>query len=435
MPGMRTDAYGLPVTTSSPTALAAYDRAARGLLGWDAHTPDLFQAATREDPGLALAHAGAAIALFLEERFDEAKAAAATARAAAAGQTERERGHVEALALLAGGQARDAEGAMRAHLAAFPRDALILQRLYFIWFWQGRFAEMLDLTSSVVDRYDGDSYVLGLHGFVLEEADRFTEARRVCEEAVGKNPADAWSVHALAHTLYEMRASDSGITVLPAAIHPCRHCGWFRNHLTWHLALMHMARGDYARAVRMSRAIFERAPSAVQGDLHDSISLLWRQDLVGRPPGARWKPFAAIARERMTKPVIHFHTLHLGMALAAGGDGEAAERQRALLRDRVARDRTGLVGGLVLPLLEGLHAFAAGDYRRAVAAIEPVRGDVIKLGGSRAQRDVFHDTLLEACFRAGDAERAERLLAERLARRPDHWWATRRGRGALPAAS
>ena len=38
---------------------------------------------------------------------------------------------------------------------------------------------------------------------------------------------------------------------------------------------------------------------------------------------------------------------------------------------------------------------------------------------------VFHDTLFEAAFRAGDAERAGRFLAERLARRPDHFWRTR----------
>src|SRR5581483_1523833 len=140
----------------------------------------------------------------------------------------------------------------------------------------------------------------------------------------------------------EMRASDSGVTLLPPAIHPCQRCGWFKNHLTWHLALMHLAVGGYERAIRMSRAIFERDPSAVQGNLHDSISLLWRQELVGRSPGARWKPFAAIARERMTRPVIHFHALHLGMALAAGGDAEGAGRQAALLRERAARDRTGL---------------------------------------------------------------------------------------------
>lgn len=392
---MKTDAYGLPVSTASTSALEAYDRAARGLLGWDGRVVELFRATAQADPGLALAHAGEAIAFFLEERFDEAKT-------------------------------RDAERAMREHLVAFPRDLVILQRLYFIWFWQGRFPEMLRLTEANVGHYDGDSYMLGLHGFALEEADRFREARAVCEDAVGKNPQDAWSVHALAHTLYEMSESDRGVTTLPPAIHPCSHCGWFRNHLTWHLALMHLARGEYDRASRMSRGIFERAPSSIPGDLHDSISLLWRLDLCGRPAGARWQPFAAIARERMTKPVIHYHAIHLGMALAAGGDWDGVERQRAMFRERAPKDRSGLVGGLVLPVLEGMQAFAAGDYRQTIEAIEPVRDSIVQLGGSRAQRDIYHDTLLEACFRAGDAERAERLLAARLARRADHFWATRR---------
>jgi len=58
---------------------------------------------------------------------------------------------------------------------------------------------------------------------------------------------------------------------------------------------------------------------------------------------------------------------------------------------------------------------------------------VIELGGSRAQRDVFHDTLLEACFRAKDMDRAERLLAERVARRPDRFWKTRTATGTAAA--
>ncbi len=73
-----------------------------------------------------------------------------------------------------------------------------------------------------------------------------------------------------------------------------------------------------------------------------------------------------------------------------------------------------------------MHAFGRGEYRQAIELMEPLRARVIELGGSRAQRDVFHDTLLEACFRAGDMERAQRLLAERVARRPDHQWMMRK---------
>ena len=278
---MLRDAYALPVTTASPPALEAYDRAVHGLLGWDAEALTLFRAAAAADPGLALAHAGAGVCLFLEERFDEARAALETARIAAAGQTPRERGHVEAVALLVAGKSTDAEQVMREHLDAYPRDVLIVQRLYFIWFWQGRFPEMLGLTSRLARHYAGDSFMPGLHAFALEQADRCDEAVRVARAALTRNPRDAWAVHAFAHAVYEMAAFETGLTRLPAAIHPCSHLGWFKKHLLWHLTLMHLSRGDYARALRLSRTVFERAPSSIAGELHDSISLLWRLELCG----------------------------------------------------------------------------------------------------------------------------------------------------------
>jgi tetratricopeptide (TPR) repeat protein len=426
---MVTDAYALPITTASPAAREAYDRAVHGFLGWDARALELFRAAAAEDPGLALAHAGAGLTLFLDERFDEARAAMATAQAAAASQTPRERSHVEALALLIAGKSADAERVMREHLDAHPRDLLVLQRLYFIWFWQGRFPEMLGLTSRFARHYAGDSFMPGLHAFALEQGGRCDEAVRVALAALRRNDRDAWAVHAFAHAVYEMAAFETGIGRLPAAIHPCQHLGWFRNHLVWHLTLMHLSRGDYARALRLSRSVFERAPSAIAGDLHDSISLLWRLELCGVDVADRWRPFTDIARDRLTRLGLLFHVVHVAMALSGGRDLVAAERQVALLRERVPKDRTGLIGPLALPMVEGVQAFGRGEYRRTIALMEPLRGRIVELGGSRAQRDVFHDTLLEACFRAGDVDRAQRLLAERIARRPDHHWLARRSGG------
>ena len=425
MSAMRRDAYGLPVTTASADALATYDRAVRSLLGWEADALALFRAAAAADPGLALAHAGAAICLFLEERFVEAKQAIEAARAAAATLSARERSHVEAIALWISARPDDAVAAMRAHLATYPRDVMVFQRLYYVYFWLGRFPQMLELTESLLPHYQGDSFVLGTHAFALEEADRCAEAIRTADAALALNPRDAWAVHALAHALYESADFDTGVTRLPPAIHPCRGLNWFRNHLLWHLALLHFARGEYARAATISRTVFERAPSSIPGDLHDSISLLWRMELAGQPMGARWTPFVAIGRERMNRMGLPFHVAHVTMALSAGGDVSGAEKHLAMVRERAPKDPSGLVGDVLVPLLDGLQAFAAGDYARTVARLEPLRPRIVELGGSRAQRDVFHDTLFEAAFRAGDAERAGRFLAERLARRPDHFWRTR----------
>jgi hypothetical protein len=193
---------------------------------------------------------------------------------------------------------------------------------------------------------------------------------------------------------------------------------------------MHFARGDYARASDICRATFERAPSSIAGDLHDSISLLWRLTLVGRDVDDRWAPFVRIAGERLDRQGLLFHAAHLAMALAAGGDWTTAVRQLGMLRERAPKDRTGLTGEVLVPLVEGLHAFAAGDWRTTIERIEPIRPRIVALGGSRAQRDVFHDTYLEACVRAGDAGRMARHLGDRVLRRPDHHWKTRTARAA-----
>jgi tetratricopeptide (TPR) repeat protein len=425
MTGMR-DLHDLPVSTPSTAALEAYDRGADALLGWDARALEHFETGTRHDPGLALAHAGTAVCHFLDERFEEARAAAEAARGAAAGQSERERRHVEAMALLVTGKVREAEAAMREHLDAHPRDLLVFQRLYYIWFWQGRFPEMLGLSTALTRWSPGNAYMLGMHAFALEEAGRSDEAVRVARAALVANPRDAWAIHALAHGLYEMAAFESGLRVLPPCIEPCTHLNWFRNHLLWHVTLMHFAAGEYARASQLGREVFETAPSSIAGNLHDSISLLWRLQLVGVDVKDRWAPFVEIARARLNRQGLLFHAAHLAMALAAGGDWATGDKQLAGLRERAPKDRTGLTGAVLVPLIEGLRAFAAGDYRTAIAAIEPLRPRIVELGGSRAQRDVFHDTLLEACFRTGDLDRAERLLVDRLIRRPDHWWRTRR---------
>ncbi len=371
---MPSDLYGLPVTTASRDALDAYDRGARALLGWEADPLDLFRVAVERDPALALAHAGAAIGLFLEERFTEARQASERAVAS----------------------------------------------------WLGRFPEMRELADRMAVHYPDDSFMRGMRAFALEEAGECAVAARLAEEALALNPRDAWAIHALAHALYEAASFERGITRLPPAIHRCaRRLNWFHDHLLWHLALCHFAAGDYRRASRMSRAVFERAPSSIPGDLHDSISLLWRLDMAGDRVGERWEPFAAIARERMNRPGLHFHFAHLAMALAGGGDCASAERQAAMLRARAPKERTRVMAEVLIPLVDGLHAFARGDYRRAVERIEPLRPRIVELGGSRAQRDVFHDTLFEAAFRAGDAERAARYLAERIARRPDRLWVAR----------
>jgi tetratricopeptide (TPR) repeat protein len=239
---------------------------------------------------------------------------------------------------------------------------------------------MLEVTRAVLPALTDDGYALGYHAFALEENRRFDDALALAERAVALNPRDAWAVHAIAHVHYE-------------------------------------------RGGRLFESVFGRIPIAIASDLQDSVALAWRLDLFGRPDPRRWAQLGAAARRWLDMPRLPFHDLHVGMALAAAGDWGNAALQLDRLRQRGAKSKNPTLAGVVVPLMEGLHAFARGDYAAAVARIEPVEGRIVEVGGSHAQREVFHDTLLAAALR-GSEPRAVTLLERRLAKRPNpgHFW-------------
>src|SRR5262245_11373061 len=123
---MLADRYGLPVSTASTAALEAYVDGVDRLLSANAGAEDCFDRASAMDGDFALAHAGRARCLQLRASVPEARAAAAHASALAARGTRRESRHVEAVALTVAGESARALAAIRAHLAEFPRDAMVL---------------------------------------------------------------------------------------------------------------------------------------------------------------------------------------------------------------------------------------------------------------------------------------------------------------------
>jgi hypothetical protein len=67
---------------------------------------------------------------------------------------------------------------------------------------------------------------------------------------------------------------------------------------------------------------------------------------------------------------------------------------------------------------EGFGAFARGDHEAAIRALEPAVDELVRIGGSRAQRDLFEHTLLAAYWRTGRTAAAAGLLERRLDRCP-----------------
>ena len=76
--------------------------------------------------------------------------------------------------------------------------------------------------------------------------------------------------------------------------------------------------------------------------------------------------------------------------------------------------------------MRGLLAFARGDADGAVDLIYPVRGQLQRLGGSHAQRDLVDLTLLAAAAQGGRRTVGRALVNERTMAKPitpltRHW--------------
>jgi hypothetical protein len=87
------------------------------------------------------------------------------------------------------------------------------------------------------------------------------------------------------------------------------------------------------------------------------------------------------------------------------------------LQDRLKAGR--LPAGEAVPLLvQGFALFARGQWNDAIAQLEPALGQTVRIGGSRAQRDLVEYTLLAAYVKAGRGDDARSLIAGRIDRHP-----------------
>jgi tetratricopeptide (TPR) repeat protein len=421
------DRYGLPLTTSSVNAVEAYVEGVDRLLSAQPGADRSLERAIEADPGFALAHVALARVRQLRMQGAEARALAGHARDLLGGVSARERSHAEAIARAVDGDAPGALAAVVEHCAAYPRDALVLQ-LNFGAFGLISFAgrrehdaEMLAFFERFAGAYENDWWFRFAYGWAHTEAGRVNEGRTLMEQAFALNPENANAVHGIAHVFYEEGDSAGGVDFVSRWLPGYDRAGSLHCHLTWHVALAELVRGDVARA----RAAFEdgirarTAPLAPPTNvLTDGISLLWRLYLDGEHVApTEWTEIAEFARERFSSVAPHFHELHCAMAWAAAGEWDLYERRLAELRDRV--DKGLLTPGAAVPALaEGFGAFVRGDYATAARVLEPIAEDIARVGGSHAQQDVFEETLVAAWIRAGEPEKAARALERRLARRP-----------------
>jgi hypothetical protein len=110
---------------------------------------------------------------------------------------------------------------------------------------------------------------------------------------------------------------------------------------------------------------------------------------------------------------VAFFVFNACFTLAAAGDIDGLND----LGKRLQRDPRPGFTDLVAPVAHALAALLGGDPATAIALLQPLPGQLPRLGGSNAQREIVEDTLIEALLRLGETEHARTLLQRRLDRR------------------
>jgi hypothetical protein len=126
---------------------------------------------------------------------------------------------------------------------------------------------------------------------------------------------------------------------------------------------------------------------------------------------------AAQAERWFPKAGNSFVDVHMGLLAAMAGDFGALEQRIADLEARC--DQGKLPAGPVVPdICRAARAFAEENYRTCAEILQPAAAEVVRIGGSHAQREMIEDMLLIALMKSGEAETARELLDVRLHRRP-----------------
>jgi tetratricopeptide (TPR) repeat protein len=415
------DSLGLITSTDDPVSLDGFEDAVACLFRSDGDAMAVIERAIGRDPAFAAGHCLRLGALVVNgaDTSPAALAQSVVAIERNPNANERERRHaVAARHWLFGAGARAAQlyGEI---LRDYPRDRLALWVAHSLDFRLGR-REMLQVLPywDIHDREYG--YVLGMHAFGLEETGDFDRALATAHKSLEFIPDNVAAIHVVAHVLEMGGPPDKGIAWL-RAMEPIwsRNAG-FRIHLAWHLALFQLDADDAANAL----ATYDNsiAPQLDRGKsaLVDASALLWRLLLRGTGSHARWCELTGHWLRGRTVGNRAFDLVHAVMALAASKQHERARQvAKQLKSDTRLRARSGTAElTLAEPLIAAILSFCRGDYEAAVESISAIRDAADQCGGSVAQCDLIHLTLLEAALRGRRKVLARKLAAERAVRKP-----------------
>ncbi len=412
---MKTDRYDLELSTYSEVARDHYVAAVDLLLSLQPGTDLELAAALTADPGFAMAHA--AMARFHQTwgRAAQARASIAAARANLLSVSRREQQHISLLATLIDGNSPQALRLLLEHLDDYPRDALALGMAlgaFGLLAFSGRpdhDAVRLGLSERMAGAYGDDWWFLGYLAWAHLESGSLVAAEHYIERSLGLKPDNANAIHVFAHLAYEQNRAADSITRVDSLTAHYSGQALLHNHLRWHCALAELSAGrsDTALAAYDRYLDPQVATAPLITAVSDAVSLLWRAELsTGKPAGVeRWQKLRDFVKARNYQSTVAFLDIHVATLYSVTGE-QAAFNELLGQIEKSLGERRLPAGPAVIELCNALRAYSAGDPQRTISLLEENLGNIVRIGGSGAQRDLFEETLAAAYVRCGHTHAA-----------------------------
>ena len=416
------DRRGLAVSSHNPAALERFETALDLTASYFIDPLATITAAIEHEPSCAIAHClRAALGVMSTERGAMPMIAESVAviEAPETRANARERMHAAAARTWLEGNFARAVQLYGDIVVEYPRDLLAVQTAHVGDFFLGQSTLLRDRIAQVLPHWNADvpgyGYVLGMHAFGLEETALYDRAEDTGRLALEQNRRDPWAVHAVAHVMEMQGRVRDGIEWLTS-----READWavdngLAYHNWWHLALHSLELGDHRRALELYDTRIRPQTSSVALEMLDASAMLWRLTLRGVDVGSRWQALAQAWLPLADDGLYSFNDVHATLAFVGAGDWSNAGRMISNLERAALESGTNgmMARDVGLPLARAIAAFGRERYAEAVDLIAPMRANAHRFGGSHAQRDIVHLTLLESALRSGRSALAAALAAER----------------------
>lgn len=422
------DQRGDDTSSNNSKNLKIYENALRAFNTYRGDPLAIIDEALETDPEFAMGHVlrGQVLVSMWEKGFvPEIEKSVAKLKNLTNCSNDRERRHAHALEQWARGDWNGARGTLDRLQAEYPRDLLALQIGHLSDFYlgdrdnlRGRVARALPAWT----RNDpGYAFLLGMHAFGLEECGSYAIAEEAGRHALDLEPDDCWAHHAVAHVLEMQARQAEGVAFMEGRTEYWSQAdNGFKFHNWWHTGLYNLDQDRFERVLEIYDQGIRPEPAETQLMLLDAVALLWRMHLRGLDVGNRWVELADLYENDDEDGFYAFNDMHAMMALvAAGRRSKAARRLAAIEAAADGQGTNAMMSRLVgVPIGRAIQAYGHERYGDVVEYLMPVRYRAYVFGGSHAQRDVVHRTLIEAALRDGDNALAVALSNERTSLRP-----------------